>query len=234
MNLRNLHQNLATQVNIPNLLLITLFLLWNSIFSTTVLAEVKPLVRLVHTLPGHNKGLCAEQCLAFSPDGKILASASIDNTIKLWQMSNNQLLHLLKGHQQWVDAVIFTTDGQTLISAGGDKTIRFWNVKSGQQQRILPRHHSYISSLALTQDGSLLASGDGDNTIHIWDLNENKIQFTLRGHSDAIYSVVFSLDRQQLAFGSRDNTVRLGDVRTGKLYSQPVIVSLLIPKITLF
>lgn len=125
--------------------------------------------RCVHTLTGHS---CLVRSVAFSCDGKTLASGSRDNTIKLWQTSNGKLIHTLggwfSGHSNWVLSVAFSPDGQTLASGSGDMTINLWQTSNGKLIRTLTGHSNWVYSVAFSRDGQTLASGSGDNTIKIW------------------------------------------------------------------
>jgi WD40 repeat protein len=111
--------------------------------------------------------------VAFSPDGKILASGSNDYTIGLWDVTSRQPLgEPLQGHSDAVIIVAFSPDGKILASGSSDKTIRLWDVDSRQPLgEPLQGHSDHVESVAFSSDGKTLASGSSDNTIRLWDVN---------------------------------------------------------------
>ena len=151
--------------------------------------------------------------VAFSSYGTVLASASEDHTIKLWDVVTNASIATLEGHEKLVKAVAFSPDGTMLASAGEDATVRLWDVESGQQKAALKGHEWVTSSVAFSPDGTMLASG-GDGPVRLWDVETNAHIATLEGHDELVNTVAFSPDGTMLASGSWDNTVKLWDVET--------------------
>ncbi|WP_193943576.1 trypsin-like peptidase domain-containing protein [Sphaerospermopsis aphanizomenoides] len=168
---------------------------------------------LVNTLTGHSNLVGS---VAFSPDGKTLASGSGDNTIKLWDVATGQSIATLTGHSDDVNSVAFSPDGKTLASGSRDKTIKLWDVATGQSIATLTGHSEWVISVAFSPDGKTLASGSNDRTIKLWDVATGRKIATLTGHSEPVSSVAFSPDGKTLASGSLDNTIKLWDVATGK------------------
>ncbi|MDZ8106308.1 MAG: ribosome assembly protein 4, partial [Nostoc sp. DedQUE12a] len=167
----------------------------------------------VNTLEGHSSPVYS---VVFSPDGKTLASASQDKTIKLWDVSTGKAIKTLTGHSSRVYSVVFSPDGKTLASGSLDKTIKLWDVSTGKAIKTLTGHSSLVYSVVFSPDGKTLASGSDDKTIKLWDVSTGKAIKTLTGHSSWVYSVVFSRDGKTLASGSDDKTIKLWDVNTGK------------------
>jgi WD40 repeat protein/uncharacterized caspase-like protein len=162
---------------------------------------------------GHSNNVST---VAFSPDGKTLASGSWDNTIKLWEVATGQELRTLTGHSSYVTAVAFSPDGKMLASGSWDKTIRFWNLVSGEELRILKGHSGFITAVAFSPDGKTLASASWDKTVKLWDVASGQEVRTLPGHVNYVNSVAFSSDGQTLASGSSDKTIRLWSVTSGQ------------------
>ena len=154
--------------------------------------------------------------VAFSPDGKTLASASGDNTIKLWNLQNQKELATLTGHSNWVNSVAFSPDGKTLASASADKTIKLWNLQTQKTIATLTGHSYAVNSVAFSPDSLTLASASNDNTIKLWNLQTQKTIATLTGHSNPVRSVAFSPDSLTLASASNDNTIKLWNLQTQK------------------
>jgi uncharacterized protein YjiK len=150
--------------------------------------------------------------VAFSPDGRTLASGSADNTIKLWDMASGRVLRTLTGHANQVWSVAFSPDGRTLASGSSDTTIKLWESASGELLRTLSGHTNWVYSVAFSPDGRTLASGSRDTTIKLWKVANGQALRTLTGHTNDVASVAFSPDGQALASGSADNTIKLWDV----------------------
>jgi WD40 repeat protein len=153
--------------------------------------------------------------LAFSPDGRLLASGSADNTLKLWDTSSKREVRTLAGHTAGIKAVAFRPDGEWLASGGIDGSLKLWEVATGHELRSLGGNGS-ISSVAFSTDGRWLAAGNMEKTVKLWDLKTGREPLTLMGHAGFITSIAFSPDRRWLASGSADRTIKIWNLESGR------------------
>ncbi|MFN9555130.1 MAG: toll/interleukin-1 receptor domain-containing protein [Dolichospermum sp.] len=170
---------------------------------------------LLHELKGHQEVVYSVNVsvssvsfssVSFSPDGKTIATASRDNTARLWNLQG-ELLHELKGHQSIVFSVSFSPDGKTIATASWDNTARLWNLQ-GELLHELKGHQQAVNSVSFSPDGKTIATASEDKTARLWNL-QGKMLHELKGHQEAVFSVSFSPDGKTIATASSDKTARL-------------------------
>ncbi|MEH2306098.1 WD40 repeat domain-containing protein [Nostoc sp.] len=166
-----------------------------------------------NTLGGHANSV---NSISFSPDGKMLASSSADNTVKLWDTTTGKEIKTLTGHTSWVYGISFSPDGKMLASASDDKTVKLWDTTTGKEIKTLTGHTSWVYGISFSPDGKMLASASGDKTVKLWNPTTGKEIKTLTGHTNSVLGISFSPDGKMLASASRDKTVKLWNPTTGK------------------
>jgi WD40 repeat protein len=171
-----------------------------------------------HRLPwnadfeGHNASVWA---VAFSPDGKKLATASEDNTAKVWDIGAGKNILTLNGHTASVESIAFSPDGKRLATASEDSTAVIWDLATGRPVMQLKGHENSVSCIAFSPDGKSIATGSHDRFLIIWDAQTGKPVSKIEAHDNAVLSVAFSPDGTKLATGSYDEKAKVWDVATG-------------------
>ncbi|MGF2036143.1 MAG: caspase family protein [Nostoc sp. CmiVER01] len=154
--------------------------------------------------------------VAFSPDGKMIASGSWDKTVKLWNAATGKEITTLNGHSFSIWGLAFSPDSKTIASASADATVKLWNTATGKEITTLKGHSDFVRGVAFSPDGKTIASASDDATTKLWNADTGKEITTLNGHSNRVYSVAFSRNGKTIASASTDNTVKLWDAGTGK------------------
>jgi small GTP-binding protein len=178
--------------------------------------QIPPGLKLRHTLRGHENIIYR---IAWSPDGRVLASGSSDHTIRLWDTGTGKLRRILAGRSGEIFSVAWSPDGLTLVSSSNDKTVRFWDVVTGQLIRKHKVGSAKILCVAWSPDGRRLALGGSDGIVRMWDFAATgQFSCNLEGHQGDVNSVAWSPDGRVLAAGGFGGTIKLWDAKTGQLH----------------
>jgi WD40 repeat protein/DNA-binding SARP family transcriptional activator len=182
--------------------------------------------RLRFVLSGHEQPLIAPaffgaarvvgvQDVTYSPDGKLVATAGVDGTARLWDAASGQSLRVLRGHKTRVNSVMFSPDGMQLATASDDFTAKIWDVSTGNEIRALAGHALRVYRAVYSLDGKRLATSSADGTTVVWDVLAGQPVLTLRGQSGVI-KVSYSHDGTRLATAATDGSVRIWDASSGR------------------
>jgi WD40 repeat protein len=161
-------------------------------------------------LDGHHDR--AVGCVSYSPDGKRLASAGSDGTVKIWDAETGKQLRSLEGHTDQVFCAVFSPDGNWIASAGIDKTVKIWDAETGRELKNLEGHTQCVDSVAFSPDGKRIASAADDRTVKVWDLEKSQILRTFKARSSISNYVVFHPDGKRLVSASLEGIIQIWDL----------------------
>ncbi|MBD2515747.1 WD40 repeat domain-containing protein [Nostoc sp. FACHB-973] len=178
-----------------------------------------------NSLRGHEQEV---NCLAFSPDGKFIASGSSDSTVCLWNIIGNPTVQFLCGHEQEVNCLAFSPDGKFLVSGSIDGILCLWDLQGNLITQPWQGHEEGIISVAFSSNSDGCANPSGvrivsvgfDGTVCLWDLQGNAITQPWRGHKEGVISVAFSPNSDGIISVGFDGTVCLWDLQ-GNTITQP-------------
>ena len=154
--------------------------------------------------------------IAFSTDGKRIASGGHDKTVKVWDAVTHNESLTLEGHNDFVTSVAFSADRRRIVSGSWDKTAKVWDTATGQEILALKGHTDGVNCVAFSPDGRRIVSGCWDKTVKIWDTATGQEILTLKGHTDDVNCVAFSPDGERIASGSQEDGALIWDAATGK------------------
>jgi WD40 repeat protein/transcriptional regulator with XRE-family HTH domain len=180
----------------------------DAVLSELITLEVPPLEFM-----GHTDSIWD---IDISPDGKYLATSSVDKTARLWDLATGETIRIFSGHTGVIDGIAFSPDGKTLATGSADHTIRLWDVASGETIQVFSVPTGEVGDVAFSPDGQSLVSTTGGPTALLWDVASGQTVHVFTGHSELVIGVAYSPDGKYVLTGSLDDTARLWDVANGQ------------------
>ena len=155
--------------------------------------------------------------LANSPNRPRTAYDGENNTIKVWDISTEEVVLVLEGHTDNVTSVDYSPNGDYIVSASEDETVRIWDIETGNILHTLNGHTGRVNVVIFSPDGTQIASGGNDGTIRVWDAQTSELLNTIDGQTDIVFNVDYPPGSSIIASAGYDNAVRLWDAQSGEL-----------------
>lgn len=152
----------------------------------------------------------------FSPDGRRIATGSVDGTVRIWDVESRQIVGVLEGHAGWISDVSFSPDGRRIVTASEDKTARIWETATFRTILILSGHTDVIYRAKFSPDGRRVVTASGDKTARVWDTEDGRVLTQIAGFSALASDASFSPDGQRLVIATRENVAHIWDAETGQ------------------
>jgi WD40 repeat protein len=161
-------------------------------------------------------GMVGVESLSYSPDGRRIASGSMDNAIRLWEAETGEAILTLAGRSSWARSVAHSPDGAHIAMGSTDRTVHVWEAGTGREILTLAGHSATVRSVAYSPDGKRILSGAADSSVRVWDAASGRELQTLWGHSSVVKAVAYDPTGRFIFSGSSDASVKVWDAQTGK------------------
>jgi eukaryotic-like serine/threonine-protein kinase len=169
---------------------------------------------VIYTYTGHSDQVLA---VSWSRDGRHVASASWDKTVKVWDTTTGNHVYTYHGHSDLVTSVTWSPDGTSIASGSSDKSVRVWNASTGALLYAYRGHTGGVTAVEWSPDGKRIASGSTDKSVQIYDAPTGSHLSTYHGHTGEITAVAWFPDSTYIASGSADQSVQTWNISTGAL-----------------
>jgi WD40 repeat protein len=176
--------------------------------------KTQPTEDTLITLKGHNNSVYR---VSFSPNGKHVATASADQTIRIWDARSGKIQLTFYSGSFSLSDLAYSPDGSQLAIASYDRTARIWDASNGEQLRTFIGHTDAVYGISFSPDGNRIATSSADRTARIWETNSEALILTLTGHTEQVNRVVYSPDGTKIVTASYDKTARIWDASDGTL-----------------
>ncbi|MGI9472607.1 MAG: WD40 repeat domain-containing protein [Rubripirellula sp.] len=155
--------------------------------------------------------------LAFSPDGRMLASSAADKTIRLFDLAQGKAIRSLEGHTHHVLSIAWQDDAQTLASASADQTLKVWNIETGEQRRTISGFNKEITAVAFVQSGNQVMTACADGQVRLYDSANGKLVRSFNASGDFLYTLSVTPDGEELVAAGQSGKVRFWTVKDAKI-----------------
>ena len=173
--------------------------------------------RVLLTIRPNKTSYGSVMSVAYSPDGKNIATANYEGSAQIWDATTGELLlTLFSGHANVISSIVYSPDGKRVATASSDKTVKIWDAVNGSEILSLTGHEKSINNVKFSLDGKHLVSASEDTTAKIWDAETGKELVSFKGHANIVYDAAFSPDGSRIASSGADGNVRIWDTASGE------------------